>query len=306
LNLVDEILLKQRDVVFIQDIFSDDDAYNLYIGLKKNYAHFLYVPPAKKLNSLEDECLKGFLIASKYSINQIQFNTFQNDPTNFNEGFFDFIIENKNIALGHIYAAYLSQNNYEEKLNQITEKIQDDLATNEIGLIPFILFGGMNNPRISSELKDQLEEYFTPNENGPNSILLVKHITYFPKAEHRSSQNDCISNISTSNNRVIIQPLSHHRRPSKGKSNRSSTKEPQIISTKSKSENQDSQSEGKVGLDLKGTWGGTEGVQFSASVYGSYEDNNGNSIKVEVEQNSNGQGKVEISAEHSTDNGNHK
>ena len=307
LNLVDKILLKNNDVVCIQDILSDDEAYSLYIGLKKNYAHFLYMPPAKSLDSSESECPRGLLMVSKFLISQPQFYTFQEEQVNVNEGFFDFVIENKNVFLGHIYATNVLKNNYEEKIKQIMDKIQDDLEKKEMGLMIFTLFGALNNVQPSAEFKTMLEEYFDPSEDGPNCIFLVRHITFFQKTEYTPSQGDCLSNIPISSGKVIIQPVFNHRRSSEDHLNRPLGKEFRITSTRSYDEygNQNGQPGYEFRANGSITWGGEDGVQVGGSLGAEAYDGRGNSVGLKAEQNSDGKGKVEVYGERGSEKGGH-
>ncbi len=71
-----KILSDNADLVCIQAISSDDQAYDCYETLETTYAYFLYVPPAVGLNRLENRSEKGMLIASKYQMERSPCNTF--------------------------------------------------------------------------------------------------------------------------------------------------------------------------------------------------------------------------------------
>lgn len=295
-DLVDKILLEHGDIICIQDILSDEDAYSLYKSLNANYAHFLYIPPEiSKLK--EGSCLTGLLVASKYLIKQYQFNIFQEKSADVNEGFVDFIIENKNIALGHIYAANLSKNNSEEmrilKIKRIKEKIQNDISNVRNGFLPFVLFGALNNPLPSLELKNMLEEFFCPNEDGINCILVVKYVTIYSDSEQFSLEDNNPSNIMSSNPRVTIQSLSNHSRFSVNLLDRLESKDRKEITSCS--------NEGKPGVDVglrAGCTWGDKGVEYSGSAYGRCYDGDGNYLQIEVEQKSSGEGSAEVSVEY--------
>jgi hypothetical protein len=294
LNLIDKILLEMGDIVCIQDILSDDEAYTLYQGLKKNYAHFLYLPP-EKTNSLKIESSKGLLIVSKYSIKQSQFYTFEEKETPAIEGFFDFLIENKDILLGHIYATNLTKNNYDEKFERVKDKMQNDISKNEIAM-PFILFGALNSREPSSELKANLDKYFACNKEG---ILLVRHVPHCRKVEKSSSKVDSHSGLPISSGRVTIKPLSNNLLSHKDQQNRPSGKEFKIVSQPSNDGNQNNQSGWSVEGDIKMKFG-PDGTEFSTSVDGNFHDSNGNYVGGQLGIDQNGQGNVEVYGGHSS------
>lgn len=66
-ELVQKILLKNAETVFIQEVAAVDHAYNLYKDLCKNYTHFIYVPSALKLDPSVKHVTSGILIASKFA-----------------------------------------------------------------------------------------------------------------------------------------------------------------------------------------------------------------------------------------------
>ena len=307
-NLVDEILSGIGDVVCVQNILSDEEAYTLYLGIKKSYAYFLYIPPGKTLDSSEIESSKGLLMASKYTIRLPQFFTFK-EETNVNEGFLDFVIENRGEFLGHIYATNLTKNNCEEKIEQIKDKIQDDMSENDMAFMPFLLFGALNNGQPSCELETDLDEYFSLSQEGPNSILLVRDITFFRKAGSTSSKVDCSQNVLKSGNKVIIKNLSNQMRSSKNKQNGSLEKDFKVISHKSCDVNQNNQSEGPNGSlegGFKYSWGDKDGSEFNAFVRGEIHDDHGNYAQGKIEIDNQGAGNLEVYGGHSSDKENHK
>jgi hypothetical protein len=66
-QLAYKILSANADAVCIHDIVADHHAYALYNTLKKNYAHFIYVPARSIFNFANSNQKKGMLIASKFN-----------------------------------------------------------------------------------------------------------------------------------------------------------------------------------------------------------------------------------------------
>lgn len=291
-NLADKILLENGDVICILDILSNDDIYDLIIALNKHYAHFLYIEPTERLNSQDSECSKGFLIVSKLAIKQRNFTFFKNGQIN--EGFLDFVIENKNVDLGHIYVTNLGNANSEEKIGQIKEKMESDIAKNETNFMPFILFGALNNSSLSSESKTVLEKYFSPNEEGSNCILLVKDVLF---SKPQPVTRDAYSLLFQDPRGWNQKSFSHLQQ-----TNQLNTEEFRILTCSDHHYNdQDQQSGVEGGVKGRCDWGGKDGVEFSGSAYTEVHDSHGNYTRVEVERKSNGHGSAEISAGHKTD-----
>lgn len=69
-TLSEEILAQQADMVYIQDIFADEDAYRLYQNLQKDYPNFIYMSPSAEdlLNSPNRKPQIGWLVASKFPV----------------------------------------------------------------------------------------------------------------------------------------------------------------------------------------------------------------------------------------------
>lgn len=272
LNLADKILLENGDVVCIQNISSDEDGNNLYELLKKNYTYSLYMSPK------EDS--KGMLLVSKYSIKKYQYNPFLDE---INGGFFDFLIENDNVFLGHIYAINWMKNDFEQntslKLTKIAERIRDDMKKCLNGTMPYILFGGLNNPQISPEIKTDLEKLFDPNEDGINSILLLRFVAI------NSIDNSEYGMFSGIDNRFTNYEAS--REPCKNASARS---------FRDRDSDRDSGGSFKGGIECE--WGGKGGVEFNGYVGGEYHDSNGNYLEGKIEQNNKGEGKFDVHGGH--------
>lgn len=64
-NLARKILLEDADAICIQEV-DEEDANDLYQTLRRNYAHFVYVPSSSALNSSSNHREKGMLIAGKF------------------------------------------------------------------------------------------------------------------------------------------------------------------------------------------------------------------------------------------------
>jgi hypothetical protein len=129
-DLANRILSENADVVYVQEVATDDYAYDLYEFLQKDYAHFIYIPPAATLDLTKSGYKSGMLIASKYHMEQAQFNTFLEEGSDSNEAFLDFVFKNAGTPLGHIYVTNLKKDELDEAISykfvQIMEKMQDD------------------------------------------------------------------------------------------------------------------------------------------------------------------------------------
>lgn len=69
-DLAQSVASANADVVYLSDVDCDEDAYDAYQALEKDYAHFVYLPSHSRtrLNN-------GLLIASKRSLGDIELNT---------------------------------------------------------------------------------------------------------------------------------------------------------------------------------------------------------------------------------------
>ncbi len=150
--LAELILSQDADVVCIQDIETHyaDDLYKL---LLEGYAHFLYMNPSSKKHF--ESSLDGFFIASKYSMENAQFNLFK-DPEKEGEGCLDFVIKNKNMPIGHIYLAHLQKDPETQTLKflETIEKMELDFLNTKEQIPPFVLCGKL------SLLEDSEEDFF--------------------------------------------------------------------------------------------------------------------------------------------------
>ncbi len=73
-DFFDKVLSENADVVCIQEII-DDNVCDLYEVLNKNYRYFIYIPFKNEVGFLGECCNRGVLIASKYKMKRIQFNS---------------------------------------------------------------------------------------------------------------------------------------------------------------------------------------------------------------------------------------
>lgn len=307
LDLVDYILSKNSDVICVQDILSDNDAHALYLGLNKKYDYFLYIPPKGPNSGVEgSDC--GMLFISKYWIKEQHFKIFNNEDTN--EGYFDFIIENRGIELGHIYAANIAKNNSEEKVTskimQIFNKIQYDVEQNNKAM-PFLLFGCLNNLQITKDLKDQLMECFDSNNDGPNGILVVKylnisiHLDTVEPEEIESNDNikteDCSLDDSVIEKKMVQLNLNYKRSLFTRETDKTIVNNLEGYSFRS-SKNYSYLKKVIVrgGGGFKYYYGGKDNNKFEANANLEYQDKNGNYIGANVGRNNEGQKSAEIYA----------
>ncbi|HEV3269226.1 MAG TPA: endonuclease/exonuclease/phosphatase family protein [Candidatus Rhabdochlamydia sp.] len=169
-SLLAELILSQdADVVCIQDM-DTPYAHDLYELLLASYAHFLYMnlPFKKHL----DSPLDGFFIASKYSMENAQFNSFKDQKNN--EGCLDFIIKNKNTPIGHIYLAHLQKDPETQTLKflETIEKIEFDFL-NAKEQLPFVLCGKLSLLEDSEEGFCFLSDYNQIDSTDMESLTLT-------------------------------------------------------------------------------------------------------------------------------------
>ncbi len=168
-ELANRILSENVDVVCIREVIADDHAYELYEILKENYAHFIYVPPTSTLDLISFHGGSGMLLASKYQMEETNFNTFQKEANDANDGFFEFIVKNQGKPLGHVYAVNLSKNAIDKavtfKFMQVMEKIQDDVINNGES-VSFVLCGDLNSLEKSQESEMIMDECIGYEENS--------------------------------------------------------------------------------------------------------------------------------------------
>jgi hypothetical protein len=178
-DLISALLSEGIDVACIQDVLADAHAYDLYEAIRGNYAHFIYIPPGAVL-----EGSRGMLIASKYHIEQAQFNTLQGR----NEGFVDFILKNEDRTIGHIYATNLGKDAVEL---QVVEKMQDDSSQVEGESFPFVLCGDLDSLQNSrNSLPLNPPRLRTPRLAAKRTDALLGGFKILPVKSHRDRDRD--------------------------------------------------------------------------------------------------------------------
>ncbi len=307
-------------MVFIQEILADEHAYDIYEIIRGNYAHFIYIPPIAALDLLENPCQGGMLIASKYGMEQTQFNTFQEDVSDGNEGFFDFVLKNADRSLGHVYATNLRSDAADEaitlKFMQIMEKIHDDILKVEEESIPFVLCGDLNSLQSSRESKRIINSYF-----GPEDYNSCSNCTLLLQSSPDFSRNTDLGHIILSSTKAIgggrtglhtlvkginshfIGPdinsiLNYQQLLVAQKTDTLMKKKLETLPVKSNKDKDKGGGSAEVGV--KRSWGGKDGPKTSIYGKGEVHDNKGNYLKGQVEQNSDGKGKADVSAGHET------
>ncbi|MGB7128252.1 MAG: endonuclease/exonuclease/phosphatase family protein [Candidatus Rhabdochlamydia sp.] len=150
--LAEFILSQDADVICIQDM-DTHYAHDLYELLLGSYAHFLYMNPSSKKHAASS--FDGFFIASKYPMENAQFNSFK-DPEKEGEGYLDFIIKNKNTPIGHIYLTHLQKDPETQTLKflEAVEKMKLDFLNTKEQIPSFVLCGKL------SLLEDSEEDFF--------------------------------------------------------------------------------------------------------------------------------------------------
>ncbi len=152
------------DLVCLQEIFTDDAAFELYHALRNHYSHF-YMSVGPKPLGFDIASLglpSGLFVASKYPLDNPIFTPFSASASQINYGFFDFVVKGENRPLGHIYITHLQAFNRpgfletrKLQLNEIVQKIERDRCQ-EGDVMPTILCGDLNIPWGSEEPAEAL------------------------------------------------------------------------------------------------------------------------------------------------------
>jgi len=162
--LAEKILSANADVVCLQEVFPEEASYALYEALKNHYIYFYAAIGPRPLGfSINTIGLpSGLFVASKYPIEQPCFTLFSAVEFPINYGFFDFIVKNGKVTLGHVYTTHMHAFNQELfvhirtlQLKQILDKMQADLKTQK-ETMPFFLCGDLNVPYGSQEPSEAL------------------------------------------------------------------------------------------------------------------------------------------------------
>jgi endonuclease/exonuclease/phosphatase family metal-dependent hydrolase len=163
-SLSEEVINTNADVVCLQEVFSEDAFYALYDELKNDYKYFygLIGPRFLGLSFQSVGMPSGLFVASKYPIQNPQFNVFKDRGFPMNQGFFDFIVNKSREISSHIYVTHMQSLNDKKFIKvralqskQIIEKIQKDAAKSK-DLIPYVLCGDLNVPFGSKEASEEL------------------------------------------------------------------------------------------------------------------------------------------------------
>ncbi|MGE5195808.1 MAG: hypothetical protein ACM3JI_00580 [Anaerolineae bacterium] len=188
-ELFEKILSIDGDVLCIQEMLTGETSYALYEKLKNNYAHF-YIEADSHLFEFSPETppYRGTFIASKYSIESPYFTHFSIQQRFSRNGFFDFVIKDKETCLSHLYLAKLELGPFEEiltmQLEQIIEKMQADfLELSEKERIPFFLCGNLGTLQGFKEITEELiNAYFyrTDITESTSYNLLLQSLPSIP------------------------------------------------------------------------------------------------------------------------------
>ncbi|MBY0530092.1 MAG: endonuclease/exonuclease/phosphatase family protein [Rhabdochlamydiaceae bacterium] len=316
-NFRNTILSEDPDVICLQEISSSDHAFDLYDILEKHYAHFIYIPAATTLDPSESSCENGLLIASKFHIEQPQFNLFFENDEDINEGFFDFIVKNEEAILGHIYAANTKIDSSEaavtHKFIQIIKKMNADLLKNEDSSLPFILCGKLNS-LIGSKYSQKILK--TLNTHDKESILNCTLLMLSPR--NHLTKNNPKTKISTTLlempnkctalhsiiKRANIQPISQNAgSPVYSQQTLAAQKVDALIRNpfawlpvlSRRSNNDNNGASGSIEAEFTISYGGSDGPNYEASIKGEVRDGKGNYVSGSSEYDFNtGEGRTSI------------
>jgi hypothetical protein len=182
---ITNLLSLDSDIICFQRI-SIDEAGSIYEDLQGTYAHFLYLDGfIGTLDFSSQPEQNGILIASKFSIEDVQFNQSRRDMANSSEGVFDFVIKNADQALGHIYVTHLrtdlDQDALYEELIAILERMQEDTRRVEEESIPSLLCGNFEAFECFEEVKELIGSYFRIEQGQSiGDMLLLQMLPSFP------------------------------------------------------------------------------------------------------------------------------
>ena len=325
-DLANKILSENADVVCIQEVLADDHAYDLYETLEGNYAHFIYVPPTAAFDLPGSGCVGGMLIASKYRMEQTQFNTFLEERSESNEGFLDFVLKNANTTLGHVYAANLKRAALNEiisyKFVQIMEKMQDDVLKIEEKSVPFVLCGDLNDLHGFQESKMIMESCFGHEYNNSvnNCTLLLQSLPHLKISDygHTLSTTSMTMPRDHSGLRTLVKRVNshfinygvnstlNHQQSLTAQKMDSLAKDSlkiaqntfEILPTKSHRDRDDDKGGNSCEGGITGRWGDGNGIQWEGYIKGEVHDDNGNYAEGRITQKDDGTGEVDVHGGH--------
>lgn len=139
IKFADTLLQEDTDIICLQQLPSDNEAYDLYKRLKNHYAHF-YISLGEK----------SFFIASKFALTS----------PNFSCNIFDFVVKNNNTLISHIYTANKAAN-----MSQVIAKMQSDCINSENDMTFFL---GCETDNIES-----FQNYFCYAKSLQSSHILI-------------------------------------------------------------------------------------------------------------------------------------
>lgn len=152
-QLAEKIVSTNADVVCLQEMHAQDATYALYEALKSDYTYFYGAIGPRPLGfSLETLGLpSGLFVASKYPIETPQFTLYTVSGLPMNWGFFDFVVTDGSMSIGHVYTTHMQSLNYPQfqqiraaQLTQVLGKMESD--SQQQSAIPYFLCGDLNIP----------------------------------------------------------------------------------------------------------------------------------------------------------------
>ena len=175
-SLLDKILNADADIVCLEERIDIDRVDDFYQGLKAHYAHFYTRIDVGGFRS--SDTAVGFLIASKYPIEQPRYTSFGDSDSE--DGFIDFIVKDGETPLGHVYAAQLESLDAKgptsfrvAQLHQILKAMDSEYREE----VPFLLCGDLGIMKQSNQEEQAiLNSYFSTgqgeNADEPSVLLL--------------------------------------------------------------------------------------------------------------------------------------
>ena len=159
-KLANLILASDADVVCLQEVHGLDACYAIVERLKDNYSEF-YVSIGPRVFGFSFQTLglpSGLFVASKFPIKNPRFTLFPKSGLQMNYGCFDFLLNDGEGPLAHIYTTHmqsLGQDKFPEiraeQLTHILETMEADYLRDENLKIPYFLCGDLNVPFGSGE-----------------------------------------------------------------------------------------------------------------------------------------------------------
>ncbi len=210
------------DVICLQEVHGEEAGYALYDKLKSDYAHFYFGIGPRPFGFSFDSCglPSGLFVASKYPLANPQFTLFDQAGYSMNWGVFDFVVQNQNVPIAHVYTTHMQSLDFDPfplvraaQLEQLIVQMQADAALQ--GGIPYFLCGDLNIPQGSNEPAEELlSAYFHNAYNQTTTVVDADNRTctyYFSNYFLSPSKTDIDPNFQILDYALLLKQSEGYR-----------------------------------------------------------------------------------------------